>query len=629
MSSAEVNQITEQAEKLSVADPAAAETPATTAEESSTAESTQNSETLASLYVGELDPSVTESDLFEVFSPIGQVSTIRVCRDAVSKQSLGYAYVNFQSHADGEKALEELNYTPIKGKACRIMWSQRDPSLRRNGSGNIFIKNLHPAIDNKTLHDTFSAFGKILSCKIATDENGNSKGFGFVHYEDSESAKAAIENVNGMLLNDHEVYVGPHLAKKDRQSKMRELIANYTNVYVKNINLNWDEDKLKETFSPFGPISSIFLSKDESGKSRGFGFVNFEKHEDAVKAVEELNNKDIDGQKLYVGRAQKKSERMESLKHQYEAARQEQLNKYQGYNLFVKNLDDSIDDAKLEEEFKPYGTITSAKVMLDDAGKSKGFGFVCYSSPEEATKAITEMHQRMVAGKPLYVALAQRKEVRRSQLSQQIQARNQMRMQQAAAQGGMGQFVAPMFYGQNPGFLPPGARGAPFAAPGQQMMMQQGMPRPGQGVPVSPGQFRVGPNGQPVPMYMQPVFNEYPQNGRMPQQRYYQNARPGQQPPQAGPRGKREDGAAPSLAQVLPQFPPEQQKRMLGEELYPLIVATGKAQDPEAAGKITGMMLEMDNQQILALLEDRDLFNSQFEEALSAYEEYKNKEASA
>jgi len=105
----------------------------------------------------------------------------------------------------GERALESLNYTLIKGKPCRIMWSQRDPSLRKTGSGNVFIKNLDPSIDNKALHDTFSAFGNILSCKIAIDENGNSKGYGFVHYETEEAADNAIKHVNGMLLNDKKV----------------------------------------------------------------------------------------------------------------------------------------------------------------------------------------------------------------------------------------------------------------------------------------------------------------------------------------------------------------------------------------------------------------------------------------
>lgn len=621
MSSADVNQLADSVEKLSVTENTGS-TPVTTTEESPAPESQQN-EVLSSLYVGELDPSVSESELYELFSAIGPVSSIRVCRDAVSKQSLGYAYVNYQNRGDGEKALEELNYAEIKGRPCRIMWSQRDPATRKNGAGNIFIKNLHPDIDNKTLHDTFSSFGNILSCKIATDANGNSKGFGFVHYDNAESAKEAIESVNGMLLNDLEVYVGPHILKKDRESKWQELVENYTNIYVKNFSTEWTKDDLEKLFSPFGTITSLYLATDENGNSRGFAFINYEKHEDAAKAVEELNNSEHEGKVLFVGRAQKKRERVEQLKQQHEAVKQEKMNKYQGVNLFVKNLDDSIDDERLKEEFAPYGNITSVIVMKDDAGKSKGFGFVCYSTPEEATKAINEMHQRLVESKPLYVALAQRKDVRRNQLSQQIQARNQIRMQQAAVQGGMGQFVAPVFYNQN--FMPQvpaGIRGGAFPGGPNPMMMQQGGARPGQGMP----NFNVGANGQPVPVYVQPVFNDYPQGRMQQQQRYYQN-RPNQLPPQQ--QQPRKQGKDENLAQIISQLPSDQQKNVLGNEIYQKIVDTNKVEDPNAIGKITGMLLSMENAQILASLENDDLFNSQLNEAINAYQSYKNEETAA
>ncbi|CUM46726.1 Polyadenylate-binding protein, cytoplasmic and nuclear [Debaryomyces fabryi] len=623
MSAAEANQVQESLEKLNL-DSAPVESTeetqqAASGETEETTDSAQVSDTSASLYVGELNPSVNEALLFEIFSPIGQVASIRVCRDAVTKKSLGYAYVNFHKFEDGEKAIEDLNYSLIEGRPCRIMWSQRDPSLRRNGDGNIFIKNLHPAIDNKALHDTFTAFGKILSCKVATDDMGISKCFGFVHYETAEAAEAAIENVNGMLLNDREVYVGKHISKKDRESKFEEMKANFTNVYAKNIDLEFSEEEFKKLFEAYGKITSIYLEKDHEGKSKGFGFVNFENHESAVKAVEELNDKEINGQKIYVGRAQKKRERLEELKKQYENTRLEKLSKYQGVNLFIKNLDDSIDSEKLEEEFKPFGSITSARVMVDETGKSKGFGFVCFSSPEEATKAITEMNQRMIYGKPLYVALAQRKDVRRSQLEQQIQARNQMRMQNAAATGGIpGQFIPPMFYGQQPGFFPPNGRGnGPFPGPNPQMMMPRGQ------IPPPQGQWpRPGPNGQPVPVYgMPPVyggdFNNGANGGRQ-QRGYYPNRNQNQ-------KGRQQK----DLAAIIANAPADQQKRILGEELYPKIVSTGKAQEPEAAGKITGMMLDLDNEEILALLEDDELFNTHFEDALTAFEEYKKSSEAA
>ena len=88
-----------------------------------------------------------------------------------------------------------------------------------------------------------------------------------------------------------------------------------------------------------------------------------------------------------------------------------------GMNLYIKNLEDEVDDNTLRKEFSKFGNITSAKVMRNENGRSKGFGFVCFSSPEEASKALKAMNNHIIISKPLYVSLAQRKEERAAHLT--------------------------------------------------------------------------------------------------------------------------------------------------------------------------------------------------------------------
>ncbi|WVF72872.1 polyadenylate-binding protein, cytoplasmic and nuclear [Kwoniella sp. CBS 6097] len=607
----------------------------------------------ASLYVGELDSSVTEAMLFEIFNMIGPVASIRVCRDAVTRRSLGYAYVNYLNAADGERALEHLNYSLIKNRPCRIMWSQRDPALRKTGQGNIFIKNLDESIDNKALHDTFAAFGDILSCKVGTDESGKSRGFAFVHYSTGEAADAAIKNVNGMLLNDKKVFVGHHVGKKERLSKVEEQRAQFTNVYIKNVEPEVTDEEFENLVKPFGATISVALSRDDSGSNKGFGFVNFESHEAAKKAVDELHDKEFKGRKLFAGRAQSKLEREAELKKSHEEKRQENEAKSAGVNLYVKNLDDEWDDDRLRAEFDSFGTITSCKVMKDENEASRGFGFVCYSSPDEATKAVSEMNGKMIGTKPLYVALAQRKDVRRQALESQIAQRANQRMQYGAGGfGGMPGYMGQPVYGYP----------APMPAYGQPMRggpMMGGFPAPGgpQGYPGGPQggmqpRPRYAPNGQPMPapgaygippQQMGGAYGGVPPNypvrpgggARIPAAPSANGPRAGGPSPVGAPQGLPRGQAprpqadqagaqAPRLdAQSLARAPPTEQKQMLGEALYPLIFET----QPDLAGKITGMLLEMDNSELLHLVESPAALQEKVDEALRVLAEWGKNDA--
>jgi polyadenylate-binding protein len=183
--------------------------------------------------------------------------------------------------------------------------------------GNVFIKNLDKSIDNKALYDTFSAFGNILSCKVVCDENG-SKGYAFVHFETQEAADKAIEKMNGLLLNDRKVFVGRFKSRKEREAELGAKAKEFTNVYIKNFGEEVDDGNLKELFSQFGKTLSVKVMRDSSGKSKGFGFVSYEKHEDVNKAVEEMKGKEMSGKAIFVGHAQKKVEQQAELKRKFE-----------------------------------------------------------------------------------------------------------------------------------------------------------------------------------------------------------------------------------------------------------------------------------------------------------------------
>mmetsp|Transcript_75878 Transcript_75878/g.181519 ORF Transcript_75878/g.181519 Transcript_75878/m.181519 type:complete len:612 (+) Transcript_75878:185-2020(+) len=604
----------------------------------------------ASLYVGDLHPDVTEAMLYEIFNSVGPVASIRVCRDSVSRKSLGYGYVNFHSVSDAERALDTLNYSSIKGRACRIMWSQRDPSLRKSGLGNVFVRNLDRNIDNKALYDTFSLFGNILSCKVATDPTGNSYGYGFVHYETEEASKQAIEKVDGMMIGERTVQVCLFQKRDEKDGVDKE---NFTNIYVKNFPSEWDDDKLMSIFSEFGPVASHALRKDAKG--RAFAFVAFEDVESAKKAVAEMHLKDVrseeakasdtgeerlgpDGHpenKMYCQRAQSKAERQAELRSKFASMDASKG----GVNLYVKNLDDSIDEAGLKELFEPFGTITSAAVPLDSNGKCKGFGFVCFSSPDEATKAVTEMHLKVVKGKPLYVGLAEKREVRAERLRQRYSPSGVggkgMGGKGKGGKGGMGMGGGGGMYGNPMGGMMPGM--GPMMGMGMKGQgMGQGMMGKGKGMPnmpMNPQMMGMGPmgkgmpnmmgpmgkGGMPMPMGMGPMNPMGMMRPTMPQMPMMRPGMPNPAMPQPQSQPAGGGGGGQLTAAALAAAPPPVQKQMIGERLFPAI----SKYQPELAGKITGMMLEMDNSELLILLDSDHQLKAKVDEAMRVLEQAK------
>lgn len=174
--------------------------------------------------------------------------------------------------------MEQLNYTKLNDKPIRLMWSHRDPNTRKNPGGNIFIKNLEESIDTKALHDTFEAFGKIVSAK----------------------ARARARP----------------LARTPRRARARACAPLVS--HPRALSRRPCARAAARPLSPPSPCVSIYLfsypcltqvSQTVDGKSRGFGFIQFDSEEAAAKAIESVNGMLVEGRKVFVGPFQKKVER--------------------------------------------------------------------------------------------------------------------------------------------------------------------------------------------------------------------------------------------------------------------------------------------------------------------------------
>jgi len=543
----------------------------------------------ASLYIGDLHEDITEPMLYEVFSQPASVASIRICRDSQTQRSLGYAYVNYHTIPDAERAMDVLNFSLIKDRPCRIMWVNRDKNARAKSENNVFVKNLDRTIDHRSLYDTFSLFGQILSCKVVTDLQGKSLGYGYVQYEKEQSLLDAIKRVNGMRIGNNIVYCGRHKRREERQSLREE---KFTNIYVKGYDPEkCSSEKVKAMLEEVGTITSFVSKVDDKGRESMF--INFENFEAAKEAISKFNNRRFsDGgdllsiketekldeedtaakeggtypedastpRRLYVTRHQSRAERDEKLKQAFSP--KPSTSEPQPTVLYTRHFPLTYTDEDLKALFEPYGIVTSAKVARNESGVSKGFGFVTFPESQDAQKAITGLHETNIggdtSGSKLYVTYLEHREQRQTRLKAQ---------------------------------------------------MADSMWRP---------------NTQQYPSYraaaMAPGSSRYPPPNMVPHRMGYPAMR-GQNPRghRAGARGRYGHDGSMSMDPTMVNDPInnvnvtyKDQKQMIGDRLYHFIMG----HHPALAGKITGMMLEMPNEDLLNLLQRPDDLAVKIDEAI-------------
>ncbi|RZC62347.1 hypothetical protein C5167_024130 [Papaver somniferum] len=185
--------------------------------------------------------------------------------------------------------------------------------------------------------------------------------------------------------------------EEETSSNSDEVVsATNTKLYFGNLPYNCDSAQLAGIIQDYGSPEMVEVLYDRnSGRSRGFAFVSMSSVQDCNAVIENLDGREFGGRTLKVNFSDKPKPK-------------EPLYPETDYKLFVGNLNWSVTSESLIQAFQEYGDVVGARVLYDgDTGRSRGYGFVCYSSKQEMDAALVSLNGMELEGRALRVSLAQ------------------------------------------------------------------------------------------------------------------------------------------------------------------------------------------------------------------------------
>jgi len=248
--------------------------------------------TCRGLYIGNLDPKVTDALLYEIFSSVGAVEGCKVIKDK-NGQSSGYGFVDYYDHATADRALQHLNGRRIYSLEIKVNWAHAGSQGEDTSNHfHIFVGDLGPEIDDKALFKAFSAFGSCSDARVMWDQNTQrSRGYGFVAFRRREDAERALSEMNGEWLGNRAIRCNWANQKvtssssdlshnNDYESVVAASPPDNTTVYIGNLAPDVTESLLHSIFHEYGDIDEVRMQKD-----KGYAFIKYKRHEEAARAI--------------------------------------------------------------------------------------------------------------------------------------------------------------------------------------------------------------------------------------------------------------------------------------------------------------------------------------------------------
>ncbi|ORE03890.1 hypothetical protein BCV72DRAFT_24475 [Rhizopus microsporus var. microsporus] len=281
---------------------------------------------------------------------------------------------------------------------------QQDMSLKE-----IFFEDTENRVSDIEIQNLLQEFKPI---QIKRERGG-----GYLSFQDSKIAEKVYAFFNGYIFPSSSVTFNLSLSGLQPEGPFLE---------IRNLSLHIDHHQLYDLCRPYGLLSMCkVITEDNAQKKRAL--VQYFTKQDSDIAQNTLNSKMIEGSSIQVAvlmASHVSNSRYSTQQQQPQQFVEKTQNGHTGggfvdlMNLYVKNLDPTINDIDLFNLFRQFGRIVSARVMTNPATRqSKGYGFVSYGKPEEAALALNQMDGMLVRSKQIIVAYHEPKKPRQEKSS--------------------------------------------------------------------------------------------------------------------------------------------------------------------------------------------------------------------
>lgn len=396
----------------------------------SSSSNTSLKESKTNLIVNYLPQTLQLEELKALFETIGEIESCKLIRDKTSGQSLCYGFVNFVHIQDADRAVKQLNGSKVQNKIIKVSYAR--PSCESIKGANLYVCGLPKHWTVNDLNSYFSQCGKIITSRILFNQNGQTKGVGFIRFDQRTEADLAIEKLNGQLPYEN--------AEEPITVKFANYPAAITNkmmaalplaaaaaaagFYATNkpagssqvMNPTPPQPQAIQTTIRTLPQTPPQLQQQQTATTSSnttFTPLTAAYNSFAAAALNCLPNAN---EFLHTGITNHQNQQIPTLHTQLNANLSgNNLNlttntltpiaSGTGWCIFVYNLAPETEENILWQLFGPFGAVQNVKIVRDyQTQKCKGFGFVTMSNYEEAVMAINSLNGFTLGNRILQVS---------------------------------------------------------------------------------------------------------------------------------------------------------------------------------------------------------------------------------